>query len=146
MTASRKKEFLLNIFFYAVICTVLSLFQSINPALSSLCDWISHCRIAASTHTVFMRTFQCSSKLCSIFVLLFVYTVISILLWFATTGFLGELSAIIQNLPDVYRQNIQPLILAASGWLDRLFSAFLPMHMHRSADCLHRWSSPPPPS
>lgn len=127
MTASRKKEFLLNIFFYAVVAALFYLcFKVLIPLfLPFVIGFLIAVLLRPLTQFLCGHS-RCSSKLCSIFVLLFVYTVISILLWFATTGFLGELSAIIQNLPDVYRQNIEPLILAASGWLDRLFSRFPP--------------------
>lgn len=127
MTTSRKKEILLNITFYAVVAALFYLcFKVLIPLfLPFVIGFIIAVLLRPLTQFLCGRS-KCSGKLCSIFVLLFVYTVVTVLLWFALTGFFGELTAIIQSLPEGYRQNIEPLIQTVSNWLDGLFSRFPP--------------------
>ncbi len=127
MTDFRKKGILLNITFYSVAAGLFYLcFKVVIPLFFPFVIGFVIAVLLRPLTQFLCGCSRCSGKFCSIFVLIFVYTVAIVLLWFALTGFFGELAAIIQSLPDLYRQNIAPLVQTVSSWLDGLFSRFPP--------------------
>lgn len=127
MTASRKKEILLDVAFYTVAAALFYIcFKYLIPLFLPFVIGFFIAVLLRPLTQFLCGHSKCSNKLCSIFVLLFVYIVATVVLWFACTGFFGELAAIIQRLPELYSQYVEPLLAMASSWLDSLFSRFSP--------------------
>lgn len=127
MTAVRKKEILLNIAFYTVAAALFYIcFKYLIPLFFPFVIGFFIAVLLRPLTQFLCGHSRCPNKLCSIFVLLFVYAVATAALWFACTGFFGELAAIIKRLPELYAQYLEPLLSMASSWLDSLFSRFSP--------------------
>ncbi len=127
MTTDKKKAFIINVFYMALVTALCFL------AVKYLAVWIMPFLLGFAIAfllkpvvRVLQKATHAKRSYCAVFAVLLAYALLGLLLWFAGSQLVIQTAQFFKTFPELYAQTVEPVLSQASLSIGSLFDRFSP--------------------